>query len=231
MRVAPCIVRGMTRATRKSPTPASDRTRVIAYHKPRGLLTTHADELGRETVYDRLRALLPPPLAKISWHAIGRLDQDTTGLLLFTNDGALVHHATQPATKLVKTYAALAKGLLTEETIARLRVGVPLTGGLGTSGPAEVEITAFQAATTRVTIRISEGKNRQIRRMLLAVGSQVIRLARTHIGTLALDLPEDTWRLLGDDEIQSTLGFTPRIIPPTIPPTAPPKRPGPRRAQ
>ena len=230
----------MTRATRKSPTTASDRTRVIAYHKPRGLLTTHADELGRETVYDRLRTLLPPALAQIPWHAIGRLDQDTTGLLLFTNDGALVHHATQPATKLVKTYTALAKGLLTEDTLARLRAGVPLTGGLGTSGPAEVESTAFQAATTWVTIRISEGKNRQIRRMLLAVGSQVIRLARTHIGSLALDLPEDAWRLLGDDEIQSALGFAPRVIrsrgapsacPRRIPSTTTPKRPGPRRAQ
>ncbi len=219
--------------TRRAPTNApspptrADRTRVIAYHKPRGLLTTHADELGRETVYDRLRSLLTPTLAQIPWHAIGRLDQDTTGLLLFTNDGALVHHATQPATKVVKTYTALAKGLLSEDTVARLRAGVPLTGGLGTTSPAEVEITAFQAATTWVTIRISEGKNRQIRRMLLAVGSQVIRLARTHIGGLALDLPEDAWRLLRDDEIQSALGYTPR----QIPRTAPPRRSGPGRAE
>ena len=200
------------------------RTLVLAYHKPRGLLTTHADELGRETVYDRLKSRLPATLATIDWHAIGRLDADTTGLLLFTNDGALVHHATQPATKLVKTYRALAKGLLDEATAQRLRDGVALTGGLGMSGPAEVAIDGHQIATTWLTLRIAEGKNRQIRRMLLAVGSQVIRLARTHVGGIALaDLAEDTWRLVPDDEVRAGLAYPPRALPPA----APPKR-GPR---
>lgn len=180
---------------------------VLAYHKPKGLITTHADELGRETVYDRLRTLLPPHLARVEWHAIGRLDADTTGLLLFTNDGGLVHHATQPATKLPKTYRVLAKGLLTEDAVARLRSGVPLSGGLGTSGPAEVTVDGFQTATTWLTIRISEGKNRQIRRSLLAVGSQVIRLERTHVGRIALDVPENGWRLLTNEEVQAGLGY------------------------
>src|SRR5690349_1677933 len=97
------------------------RTLVLAYHKPKGLLVTHDDELGRETVYDRLRKHLKPPLAKIEWHAIGRLDADTTGLLLFTNDGALLHHITQPSTHLPKTYRVLAKGLLQENTLQSLR--------------------------------------------------------------------------------------------------------------
>jgi len=195
------------------------RTLVIAYHKPRGLLTTHADELGRETVYDRLRTLLTPPLRSIDWHAIGRLDADTTGLLLFTNDGALVHHATQPRHKLPKTYQVLAKGLVDDAQLARLRNGVELSGGLGKSAPAEVERGAYQTATTWLTVRITEGKNRQVRRMLLAVDSQVIRLTRTHIGELALDLAEDSWRLLSDAEVLRALGYAPRVL-------APASRPG-----
>jgi len=188
------------------------RTLVVAYHKPLALLTTHDDELGRETVYDRLRLRLPAPLRDVAWHAIGRLDADTTGLLLFTNDGHLVHHATQPKTKLVKTYVALVTGLLDEATVQRLRSGVALTGGLGLSGPAEVAIDGFLKATTWLTIRISEGKNRQIRRMLLAVGSQVIRLQRTHIGGVTLDVAEDAWRLLTEAEVEGGLGFRPRSL-------------------
>jgi len=184
-------------------------TLVVAYHKPKGLLTTHKDELGRETVYDRLRTHLPSSLRRVEWHAIGRLDADTTGLLLFTNDGALVHHATQPRTKLMKTYRVLAKGLLQEATLQLLRDGVELTGGLGKSGPAQVTLLEHQKATSWLTVQIGEGKNRQIRRMLLAVGSQVIRLQRTHVGGIALDLEEDAWRLLSSEEVRSGLGYSP----------------------
>ncbi|MBL8787673.1 MAG: rRNA pseudouridine synthase, partial [Deltaproteobacteria bacterium] len=120
------------------------RTKVLAYHKPRGVVTTHDDELGRETVYDRLRATLDASLAVEDWHAIGRLDQDTTGLLLVTNDGALVHHATQPATKVPKTYRALVKGRLDEGTLQALRDGVELSGGLGRSAPCEVLLEVHQ---------------------------------------------------------------------------------------
>ena len=140
---------------------------------------------------------------------VGRLDYNTEGLLLFTNDGGLVHHATQPQTKLPKTYSVLAKGLLDEATLARLRRGVELSGGLGMSGPALVVCDGFQTATTWLTITISEGKNRQIRRMLLAVGSQVIRLQRTHVGAIALDVAEDGWRILTAEEIAGGLGYRP----------------------
>ena len=188
------------------------RTKVLAYHKPRGVVTTHDDELGRETVYDRLRATLDASLAVEDWHAIGRLDQDTTGLLLVTNDGALVHHATQPATKVPKTYRALVKGRLDEGTLQALRDGVELSGGLGRSAPCEVLLEVHQTATSWITLTLTEGKNRQIRRMLLAVGSQVIRLARVRVGGIALDVDEDRWRLLGDDEVRHGLGFEPRAL-------------------
>jgi 23S rRNA pseudouridine2605 synthase len=193
-------------------TPKAETTHVLMFHKPLELLCTHQDELGRETVYDRLLPQLPPSLRRLDWHAVGRLDANTTGLLLFTNDGALLHQVTQPKTKLPKTYRVLAKGLLDEPTLQRLRDGVDLTGGLGRSAPAKVTLEEHQKATSWVTVRIHEGKNRQVRRMFLAVDSQVIRLHRTHVGSLALDVEPGAWRALTNAEIERTLHFVPRII-------------------
>lgn len=180
---------------------------VLAFHKAVGLVTTHHDEHGRETVYQRLRAVLPRPLRDVAWHAIGRLDKDTSGLLLFTDDGALVHHATQPSTGLPKTYRVLAKGLLGEAELSQLRAGVELSGGLGRSAPAEARLVAHQIATSWLELTLREGKNREVRRMLLAVGSQVIRLERVRIGTLTLDLPVDGWRVLTEAEVVEGLGY------------------------
>jgi pseudouridine synthase len=180
---------------------------VVAYHKPKGLVTTHKDEHGRETVYDRLVPKLPPELRKLRWHAVGRLDKDTSGLLLFTNEGSFVHHATQPSTGLKKTYLVLAKGLLEENDVEPLRAGVELTGGLGRSGPARVELLGQGIATSWLSVEIEEGKNREVRRMLLAIGSQAIRLTRVQVGELALDLEEDAWRRLTAREIREKLGY------------------------
>jgi 23S rRNA pseudouridine2605 synthase len=184
-----------------------DRTIVLAYNKPRGLVTTHKDEHGRETVYDRLVPRLPPVLRALRWHAVGRLDKDTTGLLLFTNDGAFVSHATQPSTALGKTYLVLAKGLLGEEDLEKLRRGVELTGGLGRSGPAKAELVGHGVATTWISLELHEGKNREVRRMLLAIGSQAIRLQRIQVGALALDVEEDCWRRLSAREVREKLGY------------------------
>jgi 23S rRNA pseudouridine2605 synthase/16S rRNA pseudouridine516 synthase len=180
---------------------------VLAFHKAVGLVTTHHDEHGRETVYQRLRAVLPRPLRDVAWHAIGRLDKDTSGLLLFTDDGALVHHATQPSTGLPKTYRVLAKGLLGEAELSQLRAGVELSGGLGRSALAEARVVAHQIATSWLELTLREGKNREVRRMLLAVGSQVIRLERVRIGALTLDLPVDGWRVLTEAEVVEGLGY------------------------
>ena len=182
-------------------------SRVLAYHKPAGLVVTHDDELGRETVYDRLVPKLPPALRRARWHAVGRLDKETTGLLLFTDDGAFVSFATQPSTAPPKTYEALVKGLLGEPELERLRAGVPLTGGLGTSAPCEARLLEHQKATSWITLTLREGKNREVRRMLLAIGSQVIRLARVAIGGLPLDLEEDRWRPVTPAELEGALGW------------------------
>lgn len=184
-------------------------TVVLAYHKPAGLVTTHADEHGRETVYDRLVPRLPPELRRLCWHAVGRLDKDTSGLLLFTNDGAFVHHATQPRTHLAKVYLVLAKGLLEDEDLEPLRGGVELTGGLGRSAPAKVSLLGHGIATSWLSLELEEGKNREVRRMLLAIGSQAIRLKRVQIGALALDVEEDEWRRLSPAEVAAKLGYPP----------------------
>lgn len=182
---------------------------MLAYHKPAGLVVTHDDEHGRETVYDRLVPRLPPALRAQRWHAVGRLDKETTGLLLFTNHGPFVKHATVPETSLPKTYRALAKGLLQETDLARLRAGVPLTGGLGTSSPCRARLVEHLKATTWIELVLTEGKNREVRRMLLAIGSQVIRLQRVAIGGLALDLEEDAFRRLTGAEVRDLLGYSP----------------------
>jgi 23S rRNA pseudouridine2605 synthase/16S rRNA pseudouridine516 synthase len=184
-------------------------TLALAYHKTAGTVTTHQDQHGHQTVYARLGAKLPPKLRAIRWHAIGRLDKDTSGLLLFTNDGALVHHATQPATALPKTYRALVKGLLGEADLAKLRTGVELSGGLGRSAPAKVSLLKHQIATSWIDLELVEGKNREVRRMLLAIGSQVISLQRIKIGGLTLDLPLDGWRALSEREIREELRYQP----------------------
>jgi 23S rRNA pseudouridine2605 synthase/16S rRNA pseudouridine516 synthase len=182
---------------------------VLAFHKPVGLVTTHDDEHGRETVYDRLVPLLPAALRRERWHAVGRLDKDTSGLLLFTNDGAFLSHATQPRTALEKTYLVLAKGLLEDDALVPLREGVELTGGLGRSGKATVELLGHGIATSYLKVAIKEGKNRQVRRMLLAIGSQAIRLQRVQIGGLALDLDEGAWRRVSPEEVRAKLGYAP----------------------
>ena len=157
------------------PTP---RTLCLLYHKPRGLVTTHSDELCRRTVYDAVIPLLPPSLRDQRWHAVGRLDVNTTGLLLLTNDGALVHHVTNPTAgslevagsnsalaelvSLPKTYRVTC-GALGSKALDALRSGVELSGGLGMSGRAEVELEEAPSRTTsRLRLTIREGKNRQV---------------------------------------------------------------------
>jgi pseudouridine synthase len=163
-------------------------------HKPTGCVTTRRDERGRTTVF----ALLPPGL---DWLApIGRLDLDTSGLLLFTNDGDLARAVLDPASKLPKTYEVLAAGPLHDGQLAALRAGVLLDDG--PTLPARVELLARDAAATRLRLAIHEGRNRQVRRMLEAVGSRVLALHRCRIGPLSLgELPCGEARALAAAEV------------------------------
>ena len=196
----------------------------VLFHKPAGVVTTHADELGRPTVYDALRAALPAPLSALAWHACGRLDQNTSGLLVLTTDGGLVHHVTNPSARrpsaaaetVEKEYRALCMGVLGDDALARLRAGVELGGGLGRSRPARVRVEAHEPPAgpprnTWLRVVIAEGKNRQVRRMLHAVGSGVLRLERVRVGRLTLRGLEEpgAWRRLDDGEVRAELGYSP----------------------
>jgi pseudouridine synthase len=169
---------------------------VWVLHKPVGYVTTADDEHGRDTVY----ALLPDDAA---WLApIGRLDQDSSGLLLFTNDSDLAHAITALASKLPKTYEVRVKGHPGDDALARLRDGVELHDG--PTLPARVDVLDADERSTRLCIVLTEGRNRQIRRMVAAIGSRVHTLHRTRIGPLELgDQPEGTCRRLSAAEVLS----------------------------
>lgn len=165
-------------------------------HKPTGYVTTADDEHGRDTVY----TLLPKDLP---WLApVGRLDQDTSGLLLFTNDSDLAHAITDPATKLQKTYVVGCKGEVGDEALQQLATGVQLDDG--PTRPAQVRRLQQDERTTTIELTITEGRNRQVRRMVQAVGSRVQTLHRLQIGPLRLgDEPVGTARRLTADEVDA----------------------------
>ncbi len=178
-------------------------TLVLAFHKPRGCVVSNRDELGRPTVFDLLARALPPELARYGWHALGRLDLDTTGLLLFSNDERLVAHATLPETHLPKRYLARVQGTPTDERLEPLRRGLKLDDG--DARPAKAEVRGER----EVALTLTEGRFHQVKRMLAAVGLPVRALHREAVGDLELDVPEGGYRVLTDEEVARRLGFEP----------------------
>lgn len=165
----------------------------LLLHKPAGVLVTARDPAGRRTVYDLLGEL-PERVVPV-----GRLDRATSGLLLLSNDTDLADAVTDPASGLPKTYLVKAEGLLDDATLGRLAAGVGLQDG--PTLPARVERQRAGERRTWLTITITEGRNRQVRRMLEAVGSEVLQLKRLSIGPLTLDgLASGRHRALSLDE-------------------------------
>lgn len=183
---------------------ATARGIYIVLYKPKGYLTTYRDPENRPTVYDLIADL-------DAWLApVGRLDLDTSGLLLMTNDTAFADHVTSPAHLVPKTYQAKTATLLSEEQIERLRRGIELSDGL--TRPAEVRRLRDSAKHTFVEMVLTEGRNRQVRRMIEAAGSGVLKLVRTAIGPLRIgDLAIGKWRRLTEEEIGALGG---RVRPP-----------------
>jgi 23S rRNA pseudouridine2605 synthase len=170
---------------------------VLALHKPVGLITSRVDPGGRATIYDLLGGLG-------RWvFPVGRLDRDTSGLLILTNDHRLGQRLSDPEQGVAKTYHALVDGIPDGAAVQALREGVPLPGD-ARSRPAGVRVLGASRAGTWLEIVLTEGKNRQVRRMCSAVGHEVLELARVRIGGLALEgLPAGEWRRLDGDEILS----------------------------
>jgi 23S rRNA pseudouridine2605 synthase len=216
---------------------AEERTAVLLFYKPPNVVTSHVSPDDRSTVYEEITmdAFVGAPSSGKSFaettgiftklHSVGRLDADTTGLLLLTNDGGLVHHVTNPNapthTKkgaVTKTYEALIMGRHTNETLQLLWEGIDIGAKYGGMTQPVNDLQIYdhpKRKSTTVSITISEGKNRQVRRMFHALGSGVMQLKRTHIGDkLNLDgLQEGQWRLLTDTEIRESLDWEPRVLP------------------
>ncbi len=173
------------------------RARVcIAVNKPRGLVTSAADERARDTVYTLLRDPDPPWLAPV-----GRLDKASEGMLLMCNDPAWAARITDPARHVAKTYRVQVRAVLDEVTLGKLRAGIVDREERLTA--ESIRMIGGGARNTWCEIVLREGRNRQIRRMLSACGCDVLRLIRIAIGPLQLgDLPKGGWRELTEVEMR-----------------------------
>ena len=166
----------------------------IMLNKPAGFVTTVSDDKGRDTVMDLVTDI------PIRLYPVGRLDYDTEGLLLLTNDGELTYNITHPKNNIPKTYVAEVTGNINMETLTRLRNGVVIDG-IRTS-PAKVEVIGATQLGTKLEITIHEGRNRQVRKMFESVGCIVKRLKRTKEAGLNLGhLPLGRWRKLSESEV------------------------------
>ncbi|HEX6487665.1 MAG TPA: pseudouridine synthase [Candidatus Dormibacteraeota bacterium] len=154
--------------------------RHLALHKPVGVMVTESDPEGRPTVADLLRA----HGEQRRLMAVGRLDYDSSGLLLLTDDGELAHRLTHPRYGVPKEYLAVVRGMPDERDLRRLRDGVPLEDGV--TAPAEAEVVDRAAGGAVVRLVLTEGRNREVRRMLEAVGHPARELARTSFGPIKL---------------------------------------------
>ena len=164
-------------------------------HKPTGVVTTALDPEGRPTVVE-----LVPSEPRV--FPVGRLDYDTSGLLVLTNDGALAQLLTHPRHGVDKTYLAEVAGDPTRAQIRQLRDGLVLDDGL--TAPAKVRVVGARGDATALEVTIHEGRNRQVRRMCDAIGHPVRRLVRTRVGPVRDDrLPPGAWRALTRDEVRA----------------------------
>ncbi len=167
----------------------------IAVYKPRGLVTTLSDEKGRKSVM----RLLPPGLQHL--RPVGRLDMNSEGLLIFTNDGDLTQRITHPAHHLPKHYRVTVKGEIRDQHLHSMETGMKLADG--PTQPAEVTMIDRDRSSSTFDMVISEGRNRQIRRMCEQLGYQVSRLVRLGIGRLQLgQMTPGSWRYLSVDEVR-----------------------------
>ena len=160
------------------PLPRAERHVYYLLHKPTGYISTARDERGRRTVLD----LLPEVRERI--YPVGRLDGDTSGLLLITNDGTLMNGLLHPRYEVSKTYVAQVAGQVTEQSLEQLRRGLQLEDGM--TAPAKARLLGSRGGLSKVEVTIHEGRNRQVRRMFSAIGCDVRKLKRVRFAFLSL---------------------------------------------
>ncbi|MEO6308242.1 MAG: pseudouridine synthase [Nitrospiraceae bacterium] len=172
--------------------------RFLLFHKPKGVITTHSDEKGRKTIFD----VLSPDLGYM--HAVGRLDQATSGLLLLTNDSILSSYLTDPAHKVMRTYLVSVRG---EFTVAQ---ATEATAGVLDDGEClqchSVKIQKSSGRESHLEVVLIQGKNREIRRLFMALGHEVTRLRRIQYGPFKLEeLPSGAWREIPMEDVRKAL--------------------------
>lgn len=170
----------------------------IMLHKPRGFITTLSDEMGRKCVAQ----LIEDVGTRV--YPVGRLDRDSEGMLLLTDDGDFANALTHPTKHVPKTYRVTVRPSITEDQITALMTGIEIDGRM--TMPSEVRILERQEGRVVLEIIIYEGRNRQIRKMCDALGLEVARLKRTQIGSIKLGmLKPGAWRNLTDDEVHKLM--------------------------
>lgn len=170
----------------------------IMLHKPRGFITTMSDEQGRKCVAELIKDV-PGRV-----YPIGRLDRDSEGMLLFTNDGEFANAMMHPSKHISKTYRVTVRPFVTEEQLTKITEGIIIDDRK--TAPAQVRVVTKEENRTVLEIILYEGRNREIRKMCEALGLEVARLKRTAVGSVKLGmLKQGSWRNLSDDEVRKLM--------------------------
>ena len=170
----------------------------IMLHKPRGYVTTMSDEQGRKCVAELVKDV------GVRIYPVGRLDRESEGMLLMTNDGAFSNAMTHPTRHVPKTYRVTIRPSISDEQIAAFQDGIEIDGRV--TAPASIRVVDKAEGRVVVEVIIYEGRNRQIRKMFDALGIEVARLKRTAVGSIKLGmLPQGKWRELKEDEVRKLM--------------------------
>ena len=193
---------------------SSGQPRIIAYHKPEGEIVSHDDPQGRPSVFAKL-----PPMRRGKWLAVGRLDYNTSGLLIFTTSGELCNHLMHPRYEVEREYAVRIIGKLSEEQLKQLKKGVRLEDGMARFEQLEERGGRGLNHWYRVVLR--EGRNRIVRRMFDAVGFRVSRLMRVRFGIVSLPfgLRRGAWRELDENQTTTILQWSATLVAPGVAPS------------
>lgn len=178
------------------PVSGAEQTRLWIYHKPRGLVTSHKDNEARATVFENLPGNLPRVIS------VGRLDINTEGLLLLTNDGGLARFLEHPSSGIRRKYRVRVHGAVKPDDLKKLGEGVTVAGIR--YGPIRAEVEKLQGSNAWITLFLKEGKNREVKNVLGHLDLTVTRLIRTHFGPFALgNLKSDAIREISPERIQA----------------------------